>query len=96
MATALPRRGGAAAAIEDRWILSRLDGLVRRVNRAFGDYVYNEAASALYQFTCTSLRLVPEIVKPLAAADASGDAARGPRCSCSGACSRCCTRSCPS
>jgi valyl-tRNA synthetase len=67
-----------AAAIEDRWILSRLDGLVRRVNRAFGDYVYNEAASALYQFTWHEFcDWYLEIVKPrLGAADASGEAAR--------------------
>jgi valyl-tRNA synthetase len=39
------------AAIEDRWILSRLQGLVLRVNRSLEGYFYNEAASDLYQFT---------------------------------------------
>jgi valyl-tRNA synthetase len=67
-----------AAAIEDRWILARLDGVVRRVNQALGDYVYNEAASALYQFTWHELcDWYLEIVKPrLALDDASGEQAR--------------------
>jgi valyl-tRNA synthetase len=66
------------AAIEDRWILSRLDGLVAKVNRSFEDYLYNEAASALYQFTWHEFcDWYLEMVKPrLGAADASGAAAR--------------------
>jgi valyl-tRNA synthetase len=67
------------AAIEDRWILSRLDGLVRRVNSAFEGYFYNEAASDLYQFTWHEFcDWYLEMVKPrLGAAEASGAAARG-------------------
>jgi valyl-tRNA synthetase len=66
------------AAIEDRWILSRLDGLVTRVNRSFEEYLFNEAASALYQFTWHEFcDWYLEMAKPrLGAADASGEAAR--------------------
>jgi valyl-tRNA synthetase len=66
------------AAVEDRWILSRLDDLARRVNTALDEFVYNEAASALYQFTWHEYcDWYLEIVKPrLGAADASGAAAR--------------------
>ena len=39
-----------ASSLEDRWILSRLDNVVRRVNESLESYHYNEAASALYQF----------------------------------------------
>jgi valyl-tRNA synthetase len=67
------------AAIEDRWILSRLQGLVLRVNRSLEGYFYNEAASDLYQFTWHEFcDWYLEMVKPrLGAADASGEAARG-------------------
>jgi valyl-tRNA synthetase len=69
------------AAIEDRWILSRLDGLVRRVNRSFEEYLYNEAASALYQFTWHEfcdwyLEMVKPRLNAADAADAAGAAAR--------------------
>ena len=76
-ATAEPAAPVAAA--EDRWILSRLNGLAARVDQALGDYAYNEAASALYQFTWHEFcDWYLEIVKPrLAAADADGAAARG-------------------
>ncbi len=39
-----------ASSLEDRWILSRLDNVVRRVNESLENYHYNEAASALYKF----------------------------------------------
>ena len=66
------------AAIEDRWMLSRLDGLVAKVNRSFEEYLFNEAASALYQFTWHEFcDWYLEMVKPrLGATDASGEAAR--------------------
>ncbi|HEY5999983.1 MAG TPA: class I tRNA ligase family protein, partial [bacterium] len=56
-----------------------LDGLVRRVNRAFEEYVYNDAASALYQFTWHEFcDWYLEIAKPrLGAEGPAGDAARG-------------------
>ncbi|HEY5998664.1 MAG TPA: valine--tRNA ligase, partial [bacterium] len=74
-----PPPAAAPAAIEDRWVLSRLDGLVRRVNRAFEEYVYNDAASALYQFTWHEFcDWYLEIAKPrLGAEGPAGDAARG-------------------
>ena len=34
----------------DRWILSRLNHTIREVNKAFEDYRFDQAASALYQF----------------------------------------------
>jgi valyl-tRNA synthetase len=74
-----PAPEAPAAAVEDRWILSRLEGLVGRVNRSLEEYVYNEAASALYQFTWHELcDWYLEIAKPrLAEQGASGEAARG-------------------
>lgn len=36
--------------LADRWILSRLQGLTRDVQKALEEYRFNEAASALYQF----------------------------------------------
>jgi valyl-tRNA synthetase len=39
-----------ASSLEDRWVLSRLDNVVRRVNESLENYHFNEAASALYQF----------------------------------------------
>jgi valyl-tRNA synthetase len=74
-----PAPEAPAAAVEDRWILSRLDGLVRRVNRSLEEYVYNEAASALYQFTWHELcDWYLEIAKPrLADPGPAGEAARG-------------------
>ncbi len=74
-----PAPADVPESVEDRWILSRLDGLVRRVSRALGEYVYNEAASALYQFTWHEFcDWYLEIAKPrLSAPDAAGDAARG-------------------
>ncbi len=36
--------------IEDRWIFSRLNALTRQVNGAIGQYLYHEAAQALWHF----------------------------------------------
>ncbi len=36
--------------LADRWVLSRLQGLIETVTEALGEYRFNEAASALYQF----------------------------------------------
>jgi len=37
--------------LADRWIMSRLQATIHAVRRALGRYRFNEAASALYQFT---------------------------------------------
>ena len=37
--------------LADRWMLSRLQEIVRRVSEALDSYYFNEAASVLYQFT---------------------------------------------
>src|SRR5712671_1240742 len=46
---------GPAGAVElgpaDRWIRSRLGGVIRTVERAFADYRFDFAATALYEFT---------------------------------------------
>ncbi len=36
--------------LADRWMLSRLQGLIETATEALGEYCFNEAASALYQF----------------------------------------------
>ena len=41
----------AARALEDRWILARLDRAAREVTRAFGEYEFALAVKALYSFT---------------------------------------------
>jgi valyl-tRNA synthetase len=38
------------SAIEDRWIVSRLQAVTNEVSRALSDYRFDEAASAIYQF----------------------------------------------
>ena len=60
------------------------------MNRSFEEYLYNEAASALYQFTWHEFcDWYLEMVKPrLGAADASGEAARGTAVFVLGACWR--------
>jgi len=40
----------ADAPIEARWIVSRLNGVAAEVNAALGDYRFDEAANAVYQF----------------------------------------------
>jgi valyl-tRNA synthetase len=37
--------------LASRWILSRLDATAKDVNKAFDEYRFNDAASAIYQFT---------------------------------------------
>jgi valyl-tRNA synthetase len=38
------------SSLADRWIVSRLQGVIRDVQVAFADYRFNDAASTLYQF----------------------------------------------
>jgi valyl-tRNA synthetase len=38
------------ATLADRWVVSRLNSVIRDVSRALENYEFNEAASALYQF----------------------------------------------
>jgi valyl-tRNA synthetase len=40
----------AATPLETRWIVSRLSAVAAEVNRALGEYRFDEAASAVYQF----------------------------------------------
>ena len=43
-------KSGADAPLETRWILAKLSGRSRRVDRALSQYRFDEAASAVYQF----------------------------------------------
>jgi valyl-tRNA synthetase len=67
-----------ASSLEDRWILSRLDNVVRRVNESLENYHYNEAASALYKFVWHEFcDWYLETIKPrLSAEGEDGDLAR--------------------
>jgi valyl-tRNA synthetase len=42
--------GGRALSLADRWILSRLQGVIATVTRAIEGYEFNTAATTLYQF----------------------------------------------
>src|SRR5258706_2756352 len=60
----------------DRWIRSRLGGVIRAVERAFADYRFDFAATALYEFTWHEycdwyLELAKAVLQ-----DAGADAAR--------------------
>jgi len=46
-----PRESDLEYSLADRWILSRLQSVVREVDRALTEYKFNEAAHVLYQFT---------------------------------------------
>ena len=70
MTTEAPANEDAEAAIEysaaDRWIRSRLGGAISAVDRAFGDYRFDFAAAALYEFTWHEYcDWYLELVKPL-------------------------------
>src|SRR5258706_773100 len=68
--------GPAELAPADRWIRSRLGGVIRAVERAFADYRFDFAATALYEFTWHEycdwyLELAKAVLQ-----DAGADAAR--------------------
>jgi len=44
------RSAPGSLGLTDRWIISRVNGLTREVNRALEDFRYDEAAGALYHF----------------------------------------------
>ena len=59
------------------WILSRLNGVNRKVDKALEEYRFNDAALALYQFTWHELcDWYIEVIKPALTGGASGDGAR--------------------
>jgi valyl-tRNA synthetase len=45
----------SATALEDRWILARLDAVLREVHRAFGEYEFALAVKAMYAFVWNEL-----------------------------------------
>ncbi|MBI5816358.1 MAG: valine--tRNA ligase [Nitrospinae bacterium] len=65
-------------ALADRWILSRLQNTVKEVRHALDEYRFNEAASAIYQFTWREFcDWYLELIKPrLYGHEEGGDAAR--------------------
>ena len=63
--------------LSDRWILSRLNGVNRKVGKALEEYRFNDAALALYQFTWHELcDWYIEVIKPALTGGAGGDGAR--------------------
>jgi valyl-tRNA synthetase len=55
-----------ALVLADRWILSRLNGLVETVTKSLDEYRFNDAASALYQFVWHEFcDWYLEIIKPV-------------------------------
>jgi valyl-tRNA synthetase len=44
------KKNGQDLSLADRWILSRLDGVVKAVTESLDEYKFNEGASALYHF----------------------------------------------
>ncbi len=63
--------------LSDRWILGRLNGVNRKVDKALEEYRFNDAALALYQFTWHELcDWYIEVIKPALTGGASGDGAR--------------------
>jgi valyl-tRNA synthetase len=70
-------QGEQDLSLPDRWILSRLSGLVDTVTKGLDEYKFNDAANALYQFVWHEFcDWYIEIIKPVLYADpASGTSA---------------------
>ncbi len=61
----------------DRWILSRLNDVNRKVDSALEEYRFNDAALALYQFTWHELcDWYIEVIKPALTGEAGGEASK--------------------
>ncbi len=61
----------------DRWILSRLNDVTRRVDTALEEYRFNDAALALYQFTWHELcDWYIEVIKPALMAESGGEGSK--------------------
>jgi valyl-tRNA synthetase len=61
----------------DRWILSRMNEVTRKVDTAFEEYRFNDAALALYQFTWHELcDWYIEVIKPVLMSDSDGEASK--------------------
>ncbi|MBV9343095.1 MAG: valine--tRNA ligase, partial [Acidobacteria bacterium] len=76
-----PSRGAAgipgfrAATLEDRWILSRFNGIARQVNQSLAAYRFDEAANFIYDFFWGELcDWYIELIKPRLAPDPKDDA----------------------
>ena len=91
---AAPSPGSAAIDVANRWIRSRLGATISAVERAFDDYRFDFAASALYEFTWHEYcDWYIEIVKPvLQDAQRSGRAAVPHAAPCWRCWRRCCAR----
>jgi valyl-tRNA synthetase len=48
---ALAPAGSRSASVVDRWVVSRLGAALRATERGFADYRFDQAATALYEFT---------------------------------------------
>ncbi len=66
--------------LADRWILSRLEHTIEVVNKAFGDYRFDLAATAIYEFTWNEYcDWYLEFSKPVLVNSTSVDEKRGTR-----------------
>jgi valyl-tRNA synthetase len=71
----MPPRGQLS--MPDRWILSRLNDLNRKVDSALEEYRFNDAALALYQFTWHELcDWYIEVIKPALTKETGGEASK--------------------
>ncbi len=71
----IPPRGELS--LGDRWILSRLNDVTRRVDTALEEYRFNDAALALYQFTWHELcDWYIEVIKPALMVESGGETSK--------------------
>ena len=71
----MPPRGQLS--LGDRWILSRLNGVTRKVDTALEEYRFNDAALALYQFTWHELcDWYIEVIKPALMSESGGEGSK--------------------
>ena len=85
------------APVEDRWILSRVEGLQRSVDRLMQKFELGEAARQIYEFLWSEFSdWYIEIAKVRVRGERASDGPRRCRCwrTCSSAACACCTPSC--
>ncbi|MFO8025565.1 valine--tRNA ligase [Thiohalophilus sp.] len=69
--------GEVALSVADQWIISRLQETEQQINKAIGEYRFDRAASALYEFIWNEYcDWYLELSKPVLMSDSASDAAR--------------------
>ena len=72
-----PMPPGGQLSLGDRWILSRLNGVTRKMDTALEEYRFNDAALALYQFTWHELcDWYIEVIKPALMSESGGEGSK--------------------